>query len=209
MQVVFFDFDGTMINKNSFPVIVKQYFFYLLKNLNLITLLQLIVLLFRRKIFKNISHSDFKRKILQSSNSTPFKDFSPSMPKSNWNNGVLKNYLSLIKRDDVVVYISTAAPSCWVASIFEEANIPKASILGSHINNGVWFDNFGISKVVSAAGEGIADIDILFTDSLDDAPLMMISSQVNLVFNGYQNSQALCRFIEFQAQHLKPEFVKF
>lgn len=190
----FFDFDGTLIRINSFPYWILFSMFYALMSFKLGLFLRIINLLFKRKIQGKISHSEFKKKLIQlpiSENSN--QRFSSFL--SNFIRADLKGELIQLYRENHSIVISSAAPEIYLKLTMQRI-FPKIynelSVIGSKLENEKLNDNYKEEKLINLYKIGFLNpeenLKNLYTDSWDDSSLAFHSELIILI-SPKKNSQ--------------------
>jgi len=178
--VICIDFDGTLINANSFPKWIKFIMIMSLKFGHFSLFFRVLFLLFFRKIIPILSHSEFKSYI----NSLNYPDswasnFCFYLRKSYCNDLVKKKIES--SRTNIYI-ITTAAPYCYAKDIpsFFLFNGQKPKLLCSIQAKGKFSDNYKINKKVNTLSL-LNDLPfILYTDHSDDIELAKEAEEVFL-----------------------------
>lgn len=174
MKTIVVDFDGTLIRKNSFPNWIKFVLKSAINSFKFQIFFSVLSLLLRRKVLKNITHLEFKRRV-----------DSLNYP-SDWAKQFLKNLKASLspkvyeaienerRNDTRSLIVSTAAPECYARYIpevfFEKQNI--LCVCSRHQEGQGYFNNFQANKAASL--EELLESEpgfILFTDHSDDYEL--------------------------------------
>lgn len=100
-------------------------------------------------------------------------------------NDIYENYF-IRKYPEAI--IASASYSIYLRHLFQPENIIGTELAWDNKNRacGVLFNAYGSHKVEKLRERGINKINILFTDSFSDRPLMELADQVYLVKNGKQ-----------------------
>lgn len=181
-----FDFDGTLVSKNSFHLFLIYLGFFYFCRCRFKNLIYLVLTILAR-ISKRISHLEFKTRInsiglllTQAEVQNFFKWLSLFMHDSVVN--ALKNTSIL---PDSFSVIATAAPYAYMryaASVFPVDLVVSFAGPGNSTSDHI--DNTGFAKIVNLSshlGIDVTRINILYTDHIDDLPLALITDNIFLV----------------------------
>lgn len=174
------DFDGTLININSFP---KWILFSIRKSfaeLKIVLLFKIIYLLFLRKVVPLLSHAEFKKRI----NELPYPpDWSDQFCLFLSNEHRNLKVISEIEKFSTSNYlITTAAPCCYASSIskYFTFNFIEPDVLCSYYDGENFVDNYKSNKSVNTAEFLNNEPFVLFTDHKDDIELSLKSELLYL-----------------------------
>lgn len=179
MKHIVCDFDGTIISKNSFPLWI---IFIIKKSIlqgNFGVLFHFIAALIVRKL-RIIDHAQFKCILMRKRYPKKYDIEFIFTLKKHLN-------LELISRiqetgEGIEKTLSSAAPEKYLLYANEILDIEFNNIIGSSLNGGELFENYGNNKVYSLNKKGIENNEIIFfTDHHEDIPLMRNSNKVFLV----------------------------
>ncbi|MEZ8585580.1 HAD family hydrolase [Vibrio cyclitrophicus] len=183
-KIVVFDFDETILKKNSFTIwcrwLVKYYFF----NFRVLLFLNLVYLILQRKVFRRLEHEEFKLKLIKSVPKDINNEFSKYLLNREWNLNVCNKLLEC-KRNGYFVVISSAAPLAYLLPTVKLKELNADLVLGAELSNdGILISNFKEDKALNVLKRLNVDrIDLFFTDSLDDMAMMKISGEIFIVLN--------------------------
>ncbi|WP_209203147.1 haloacid dehalogenase-like hydrolase [Salinisphaera sp. G21_0] len=183
-KIAVFDFDETLISVNSFPLWCKWLLTKSIREFKLTLVFKLFFLFSERKLLKTITHTSFKEQLcaLKYPSSWDF-DFSDYLNDKQWNEEIVNELLEHKKNSNYVL-VTSAAPTKYLLPIIKSRLSTQVDkIIGSSIDNHVYLDNYKENKVASLYQENIKNIDFLYTDSLDDLPLMKIADEVNFILD--------------------------
>ncbi|WP_417277125.1 HAD family hydrolase [Castellaniella sp.] len=181
-MIAVLDFDGTVYKGNSFPVWIKYCLRRSLRERRMIVLLEILFLIFMRKIIFIYDHVSFKKKINEICYPECWaKDFCSGLV-CDYNSEVMRKVKELPCSH---VIISTAAPECYAAHIVFEGDVPLSHIVSSGTTDGMFIDNFGFSKMERTVryikNAGLSGLSIaVFTDHHSDFPLAKLSDALFL-----------------------------
>lgn len=177
MNVKVFDFDGTLISKNSFPLWIKYILRRTLQDLKLMTFFWFLWLLMLRKL-RLLSHSRFKFLLLKVKYPEIYdRDFV----------GSLVQYFNLDIVDRVVLcggksVLSSAAPERYLQYVQGVMGMRFLRVLGSKIVGEKYSENFSENKVLSLRDNLPSVVcEEFYSDHHEDLPLMRFSKSVVLV----------------------------
>lgn len=176
-KIVVFDLDGTLIKVNTFNVFLKHCFFLSIKYLRIVDLIRLFLIILRRKVI-HIPRSEFKHelhKLFQKYYSD--QQFNLSCMKM-VNENVLSELKKHLKDPNAYVILNTAAMP-YAVYLAEKFSISE--VLCSYEANNIWIENSSNIKVERLQTKGIDKVTVLFTDDLEDSPLMEFSNSIFLV----------------------------
>jgi len=165
-MLVVTDFDGTVIRKNSFPMWILFILKMSLKKRRWEVLFSVVFLLFKRKVFGIIDHSEFKRKI----NALDIPDawaLSFCLKLTGYLSGAV---VEAIKGLNLPVVVTTAAPECYAKYIPDVLNFNVLAVLSSGVDSrtGLYVDNVREEKLnVFKNNFGVVDV-VFFSDHQDD-----------------------------------------
>jgi|SRR5690606_9172126 len=173
----YFDFDGTLISVNSFPLWILFSAFYALISLRLGLFGKILKLLFQRKIQQKISHYEFKKALI-SLNISEKSDENFVQILTVFKRKNLVEELKKLHSENHEIVISSAAPENYlkkiIAFIFPEIH-QNLMIIGSNIVDNELIDNYKEQKLINLHQSGfLAENEMLknvFTDSWDDVSL--------------------------------------
>lgn len=192
-RLILVDLDGTLVNGNTFHVWIR---FMLTKGWSLIGLglmaslwIRVVGLSILRKL-NLLSHADFKFGVQRAWGLAAGRDsakilanyFIPSLLK-NINKNVMGE-LKLLQNEHVV--LATAAPMEYSTLLAESLGLFKACIATPRFDDEEWFDNIreekrkSVCTYLEGAGESFGEV-MLFTDHIDDLPLMTICDEIVLL----------------------------
>lgn len=183
----FFDFDGTLIRINSFPYWIMFSGGYALISFQFGLLGKIINLLFKRKIQHKISHSEFKKKLVQlpisESSDQRFSTFLTNFVRKD-----LKKELTELYQKNHSIVISSAAPEVYLKLTIQKI-FPRIHnhlfVIGSKIENGKLNNNYKEEKLINLYKIGFLNpeekLKSIYTDSWDDASLAFHSDEIILI----------------------------
>lgn len=185
---VIFDFDQTLISKNSFPCWVL----FLIKK-NILSMrfwpaLSLVGILLKRKVLNVITHDQLKEKLIRFKKPEQWNsDFAKSISKYKRQSVII--LLSKHVESGDLVILSSAAPQEYLSlaarEILPKHIFEKILVIGSRIEGGQLKGNYKEEKAKNLYDKKILlPREIVFktyTDSWDDKHLALISSSVTLV----------------------------
>lgn len=185
-----FDLDGTILNCNSFHVLIFYLILYALRTLN-ISLFITIILSCLLRVLKQIDHLEFKCKIsmgyihLDRSLQSKFIDKLLTRVRPE----MLEQIERVKAMAEAQLILSTAAPDFYATGLGERLGFEVVLSTRITADSTKCIDNKGMNKIVSISDcSGISCDDVvveeLFTDHLDDYPLMKCSRKVVLVSPG-------------------------
>lgn len=203
-NIVFFDYDETLITGNSFPRWVLFLLARSLSGFKVSMVMQIVGLLGKRKLLRVMSHRDFKQKMMMLDVPDEWNEaFADILAKSV--RSELVNALKEALQENGRVVVSSAAPESYLRPAVGKlvsgwATVPDSlSIIGSKLVDGVLFDNYKEGKVVSLVKHGLLDdescIEILYTDSWDDAAIAGHAKKVCLVSPSDSDEQEYVKFL--------------
>ncbi|HCY63560.1 MAG TPA: hypothetical protein DHV59_12180 [Oxalobacteraceae bacterium] len=185
-KVVVFDFDGTVIPFNSFRIFLIFLLISLVVKLDIKSLFHLFTSV-KLKFLKKITHLEFKVRVIavgeQLTNGSLmlFCDFlrMTSRPK------ILHEMMYYKNNESYIVALCTAAPFLYMKHFSSSLGIDVLVAYGDP--NLPWqqgVDNTGqtkLSQLSRILGLEIATLDAMFSDHLDDLPLLQIAKRAVLV----------------------------
>ena len=189
-RIVVFDFDGTIIARDSF-VMLSNYFAK--KAFKKLLLIRLLFLLYNYKIISNtiLKKLVFKYiwgRIHVHEIEQALQNICRFLKEDGSINEIVLNKIKehIMNNDDVIVV--SASPDQIVRLFLNEILNVGIKILGTKLLvdehgylSGLQFNLYGKDKAYILKTLGIPVIDIFYTDSYEDSPLMRMSKQVNLV----------------------------
>jgi hypothetical protein len=118
--------------------------------------------------------------------------------------GIILNNLTDDFKDnsDCEIYIVSASFDFAIRGLFS----PEILVIGSSLNvidgfiSGLKENCYGARKVKRLAELGVHEVDILFTDSLNDIPLAQISKEIRFVRSGYFKTFSRAEFFNKNAR---------
>lgn len=176
-NIIVCDFDGTLLNRNSFPLwisfITKRAFL----KMNWVLFIRLIWLLFLRKLLR-FSHSFFKRKLIMLNVPQDYnEEFVISLKPY-----INQDLINILKETTCVMILSTAAPSSYAKYLKNIIPFAIDKEYFSYVEKGKLIENYGKEKVTNLLNDFGKDIDfIVYTDHYEDIPLITSSKQAYLV----------------------------
>lgn len=184
----FFDFDGTLIRINSFPYWILFVIGYSILSLNFSLVIKVSNLLIQRKIKKNISHREFKKKLIQ----LPiYDDCNQKFAKfiSIFVRKKLSDELKKLYEQKHLIVISSAAPENYLKYSIEKIFPPiqyELTIIGSKLTfDGKLNDNYKEEKLKNLYKCNFLNkqefLKNIYTDSWDDMSLALQSEKLILV----------------------------
>ncbi|MEZ9135573.1 hypothetical protein AB4162_06705 [Vibrio sp. 10N.286.52.B1] len=189
-KIIVTDLDGTLINKNSFPMWV----FNLLKcsffSFNLKIFLKVVFLLIKRKL-NIISHKDFKFELMTLKYPLEYDEKFSLILKKHINRDVE----NLIKENSAIIIVSTAAPINYVRFFVKVLDLNVDQLHSSYIDEfGLLFENLSENKVASFSKSfPNCDCDIFFTDHYEDEPMINFSKKTFLIKPNDKTKEILSR----------------
>lgn len=184
---IVFDFDGTLITVNSFPLWVKYLLRHSLCEFKWIYFIRIIILILKRKVLRLSSHEEFKRDLILLDTPSFWTDGFATLLAEKCHSDVLGMAFEKIAQGDQVI-ISSAAPKVYLTPVVEKIFSEKSTgltIIGAEIINGVLNENYKEAKLQNLYEKGLLGLeeklDCLYTDSYDDLPLAIIANQFFLV----------------------------
>jgi len=179
-----FDFDGTLINVNSFRALNKKFLLLLLKKLYLISFIKMVIYYIVRKC-GFISHFQFKKFVVQIFEKSLVEYEKKIIIQRIFEDKKNQIIYDIMKNSDNVI-LTTAAPYAYISRI--TFNIDEMIYISS-LNNANFPDqtNFKEGKVKNIQwlfqGKRIS-INNFYTDSFDDKPLIDFSLNAFMVKDG-------------------------
>lgn len=184
---IVFDFDGTLISRNSFPLWVVFLLFQSIASFEGGRLTKILLLLFRRKITKRIDHNELKLRLI----SMPVPEcwdeaFARGLVKYS-RESVVEQALQHLNNGECVV-VSSAAPFRYLSKavklMFPEVH-GQVLTLGATVELGRLNDNYKENKLSNIYRFGVISpeekLKVLYTDSWDDRFLAEAAERVILV----------------------------
>ena len=205
-KIVVIDLDGTFVSVNTFHkwmiFIAKQAF----KKYAFITLLKIFYIIILRAL-KKINHAQMKFAILKISEVFICDDEIDIFIKS-LDNYVHKEILTLIKSQEYITILATAAPQIYAKKLSEvygfdyEISTPSTS-------SKVWKENLREEKkknlIALLKKENLGlEVERLYTDHHDDLPLMEYAKVTYLV----NASEATIKYVDATQVNIKYQFLK-
>lgn len=180
-SVVCIDFDGTIVNVNTFPLWVKFVLKKAWRSKAFSILFRMCFLLLLRKGFGVLSHSDFKKNINSMNYPADWaENFFIEMQNYGYFNHKVSNKIESLDAYSYVV--TTAAPYCYAKMIpkYFLFNGQSPLLLCSKSHGDHFLDNFKEAKAKNTQdcidGQGY----ILFTDHIDDLALARDATELYL-----------------------------
>lgn len=177
-KIIVTDLDGTLINKNSFPMWV----FNLLKcsffSFNLKIFFTVNFLLIKRKL-NIISHKDFKFELMSLKYPLEFDNKFAMILRKHIN----KDVENLLRENSTIIVVSTAAPINYVRFFVKVLDLNVDQLHASYIDEfGLLFENISENKVASFSNSfPNCGCDIFFTDHYEDEPMINFSEKTFLI----------------------------
>ncbi|WP_313375574.1 hypothetical protein [Chishuiella sp.] len=180
-----FDFDKTLISINTFTYWVFHLWLISLKKGNFKLFFKITFLIFSRKVLKNISHKNFKEKLLLFDYNQEY-DILFCKKISKYINYDILNSLNKLNEQNYFIAISSAAPEKYLKIFVNNyLHINKSLVLGSVLVDGKIFENFQKNKLLRLIETKFIEKDevyeCLFTDSDDDIFLGENAKKISLV----------------------------
>jgi phosphoserine phosphatase len=179
-----FDFDGTLINVNSFKEISKKFSLVLLRKLQVVALFRLIRWYIIRKL-NLIPHLQFKQQVVNIFEEALSEKEKRNITQAVFDSNINENVFELMLNTDNCI-ISTAAPYAYVSRISFAKVVVVLTSLAPH-NNLPDPANYGSGKVENIKayfmGEDIR-VTNFYTDSVDDQAMVEFSQNAYMVKRG-------------------------
>lgn len=176
------DFDETLFSSNSFTLwcgwLLRHYFF----NFHYLNFLKLIILFIKRKLLSDLTHDEFKFQLIKLVATDTHEEFAEYLMSQKWNEKIIE-HLRHYDDQDVSIIISSAAPLGYLKPSIEKKSLNTAWILGANISEkGILNGNYEQVKADNILElVGHSEIDILYTDSIDDLPTMKVAAYIYVV----------------------------
>lgn len=176
MKIMVCDFDGTLIQSNSFPVWMLSLVRGFWKERKFLAGAHVIALILFRKLGL-IGHREFKERSIVLAEHLENDYVSEKLSRM-----VNPSVLDLFNAFEGVRVISSAAPVSYLESTVKRIGADASRIFGSGFVSGEFFENYSENKVRSLKNAYGDDLEItLVTDHHEDLPLMKIASKTYLV----------------------------
>ena len=182
----FFDFDGTLINTNSFPHWILFIFIKALIGLKIRIAYKIARLTILRKITNSISHQKYKESLTRLPiNEEWNKLFFESIYKKHQ---VRRTQELLASIKSSIIVLSSAAPYCYFRHIATTSEIDPSNeifIIGSYDPEKKTSDNYKHKKLENLETLGLIDdsgfFDFCVTDSYEDITVALKSKKTLLI----------------------------
>jgi HAD superfamily phosphoserine phosphatase-like hydrolase len=181
-KIVVFDFDKTLTLKDTnlgfYLFAGKKQSFFIIK-----LIIYFGLMLFRK--LRLISNSRLKNfglyLFLRDKDEKSILTISENYSKCIKMNTIVKDMLQVHKKDNDRVIISTASLSSYVRPIFPEIEVVGSELDFTSMHIKLKTHCYKQKKVEYLNSIGIKKIDIFYTDSLSDLPMVMIAKKIILV----------------------------
>ncbi len=191
-KVIVVDLDGTLLSVNTFHKwMIFLFKKSLLKNpLDSVKILAIIAF----RLIKVYNHKEMKYRILQISEATRYKKYLDEFVDeldAHLNDEVLQ----LIKENDVISVLATAAPSLYARRVADRYGFIHC-VATPESSAQIWFENIkekkreSLEKLLDSIE--IKEVDIVLSDHHDDIPIMEMAKKVYLV-NASHETRTLIR----------------
>ncbi|MBS7333221.1 HAD family hydrolase [Faecalibacter bovis] len=178
-----FDFDKTLIKVNTFPIWIVFVLMYSIVKFDF--KVEILELLWKRKLTKSISHNQFKEALLNVKLDQSYHYIFAKFI-SNFKNEKCRKELIILQKQNYKIAISSAAPAHYLkATINYLFPNHQFIIIGANSKENKFSGNYKEEKLHNLIQFGFINfnekIDYLFTDSYDDIALARQTNKLVLV----------------------------
>jgi len=184
-KAVIVDFDGTLVDVNSFEKFYKRLFLYWLAEARILPALHLAGLAWIRKM-RLISHAELKRRLLlymKDKDAAEFLERFAAYLRSHVNAKVVE-LIRDYRKKGYAVLLCTAAPRLYMDGFASRFGFGFEEMACTEMptKDRPWQENSGPRKLEAAQRllrKRREELAVLITDSLDDMPLLCIEKEKN------------------------------
>jgi phosphoserine phosphatase len=189
-KIVVFDFDGTLVQGDTFKILQKSLSNYLIRK-NVVSFLFFLFLLYFKLILVLcnkrflVYYKTFLIRNIEKFNNIDF--YQEVISKLVKHRDVEQKMYQFINESDTKVLIVTGSLQYFVNRLFPNVECIATEFISQSGSVRIIQHPYGVGKVQLLKKAGVLFLDVFFTDSFADRPLMDISKEIYYVKNGEIN----------------------